>query len=182
MESLQGKLLIAAPSLDDPNFARAVVLIIQHDEDGAFGVVLNRPTDKSIREIWEEIGGGECLSEAKLHLGGPVSGPLLALHTNFALSEQEVLPGVYLSTRKDHLDQLVNEETMDLRLYAGYSGWGGGQLESEMEVGGWMTLPANSDYVFTAEDDLWDQAGKEITGDFIKRLGIRHVPDDPSFN
>ena len=183
MESLQGKLLIAAPSLADSNFNRSVVLIIQHDSEGAFGVVLNRCTDKTVRELWDEIGQGDCPCNELLHLGGPVSGPLMALHTNMALAEKEIVPGVYLATSREHIDSLVvDEDENTFRLFAGYAGWGEGQLETELEVGGWFTLPAEHEFIFWPAEDLWHQASTQFTGDLLKEIGVTHVPDDPSMN
>ena len=106
-ESLRGHLLIASPKLVDPNFHRTVVLMIQHTDDGALGLVLNRSTGKLLQNIWSEISEKPCDGELVLHLGGPVPGPLMALHTAEWLSDSEVLPGVFFhrGPRKDRGDR-----------------------------------------------------------------------------
>lgn len=183
MDSLKGHLLIAAPQLADPNFARAVVLMIEHDENGAFGVVLNRPSGRTVHEIWEELADDPCDCGESVNVGGPVGGPLLALHTHKSLAEAEVMPGVYLSAQREHLDELVRQRDGGFRLFSGYSGWGGGQLENELKQGGWITKKATKQYVFTDADDLWQRVGKDITEEVYRRgLKLKNFPDDPSLN
>jgi putative transcriptional regulator len=183
MDSLEGLLLVASPRLPDPNFYRSVVLIIQHDKQGAFGLILNRPTENTIEEIWEMIGEQPCDNDQPINLGGPVGGPLLALHDNSECSEREILPGVHFATHKDHLNHLVADSMSTLRIYTGYSGWGAGQLEGEMKMGGWMTLPASADYVFGDAEGMWKRAaqaiGEDVTGPLVTRAG---APSDPGFN
>ena len=128
MKSLQGQLLVATPRLGDENFFRAVVLMVEHTDDGALGVVLNRVAQQPVKELWAEVSEVPCESQRKINLGGPVSGPLLALHTNSEWSELEILSGVYLAAQKDFLDQLVQQEGYRWRIYLGHAGWGGGQL------------------------------------------------------
>src|SRR5437764_733950 len=101
MTSLQGQLLIASPKLLDPNFAQSVILMIQHNDEGALGLVLNRPLGMSVRSAWEQVSEIPCEIESPLLKGGPCEGPLMVVHTSAALSQVEVLPGVYFSTEKD---------------------------------------------------------------------------------
>lgn len=182
VDSLKGHLLIAAPQLGDPNFVRTVILMIDHDENGAFGIVLNRPSDRTVKEVWDELDDScECLES--INIGGPVVGPLLALHTQEYLAEAEVLPGLYLTAERENLDELVRQDYSTFRLFSGYSGWGEGQLEGELEQGGWITLKAKKEYVFVWDDDLWDRIGEEITRDVYRRgLKIKQFPTDPSLN
>jgi putative transcriptional regulator len=183
MNSLQGHFLAASPHLQDPNFVHTVVLLIQHDTDGALGVVLNRPTDKTIQQLWEDVHEPSCDNQQHLHLGGPVSGPLMALHTVPALGEFEVLPGLYFSTQKDHLEELVQSDDSRSRLFVGHSGWGGGQLENELQQGAWLTTPATLEDVFFDESQLWRRVTRQITGRMMQEaLKIKHVPDDPTVN
>ena len=183
-ETLKGNLLIAAPQLADPNFSRAVVLMIEHDENGAFGVVLNRPSGRTVKEVWEELNDDEsCDCFEIINVGGPVKGPLLALHTSESHAEADVLPGVYLAAQRETLDELVRSHYAEFRLFAGYSGWGEGQLESEMKQGGWITAKATKKHVFEMDDDLWARVGRDITSDvYRKGLKIKHFPNDPSLN
>ena len=89
MDSLEGHFLLASENLLDPNFARAVVLMIQHNDQGALGVILNRPTSKTVRELWQDVGQSPCQSQQPVCLGGPVSGPLMAVHPLAELAEVE---------------------------------------------------------------------------------------------
>ncbi|MBC8875172.1 MAG: YqgE/AlgH family protein [Planctomycetes bacterium] len=183
MDTLRGQLLIASPRLPDANFYHTVVLIIHHDDQGAFGVVLNRLANNTVAEVWEMIADGPCENQQPINLGGPVAGPLMALHTSEACSENEILPGVHFTTQKDNLNRLVRERNHSFRIFSGYAGWAAGQLENEMQVGGWMTLPASDEYIFGDAEGMWKLASQEVgEGITFPLLGDVDVPDDPSFN
>ncbi len=183
MESLAGQFLIASPHLPDPNFYRSVVLMIQHNEEGAFGVILNRPTDKTAGEVWELFSDEPCSPEQPIYLGGPVAGPLIALHTESASSEAQILRGVHLTTDRSNLATLICRGAEPLRLFVGYAGWGAEQLEGELEVGGWLTLPANRQDVFSDHNTIWNRVASRIGLDILSPTIRRHpVPDDPSVN
>lgn len=165
MDSLQGQLLIAPAHLSDPNFAHTVVLMIQHDQQGAFGVILNRSSERTIRDIWLQVHGTSCPCEAPVSLGGPVTGPLVALHPEPALGDLRVLPGVYCTMGAERLEELVATERTRIRFYAGYSGWGNGQLEAELATGSWLTTDARADEIFELPvQDLWARVVKRATG------------------
>jgi len=183
MKSLKGQLLVATPTLPDENFHRTVVLMIEHNQEGAWGVVLNRFADQSVADLWRQVSEEMCTSQQKVNIGGPVSGPLMALHTDRNLAEIEVLPDLYLAAQKGNLDQLVQQEDHPYRVFVGHSGWGGGQLEYELAQGAWLVTPAALEYVFFDEDDLWETVAKRI-GDAVlmESLHIRHIPTDPSMN
>ncbi len=185
MDSLTGHLLVASPYLVDPNFVQTVVLLIHHSSEGAFGVVLNRPSEKTIQDLWEEVNEGPCDNQQCLHLGGPVSGPLIAVHTDSSLAELEIVPGLYFSAHRDHIAQLVSQRNERFRLFVGHSGWGGGQLESELDVGSWLTAPATVDYVFCDETELWKTVSKQIGESLLLstlHLDPAQIPPDPSLN
>jgi len=183
MKSLEAHFLVAAPQLADPNFLHTVVLMIQHTEEGALGVVLNRPTTKTVRELWEEVGEAPCNAEGSVHLGGPVPGPIMSVHTNQFFAELEILPGVFFAAKKNNLDELVLQTDDPLRVFLGHAGWGPGQLENEMEEGAWQILPATAETIFYDGSDLWEKVRREIAGTALKSiLNIKHVPDDPSVN
>ncbi|MDA1195174.1 MAG: YqgE/AlgH family protein [Planctomycetota bacterium] len=165
MESLKGHLLVAPAYLADPNFSRAVVLMIQHDDDGAFGVILNRPTGRLISDVWRELRGSGCDCREQVHVGGPVAGPLVVLHTEPALAELPVVDGVYCSMSTEKIEELVSEDRKLVRIYAGYSGWGGGQLESELSTGSWLTTMADANAVFrTPDEELWARVTRAASG------------------
>lgn len=183
MASLQGSFLIASPHLGDGNFNRSVVLMVKHDDEGAFGLVLNRPTGNTVAEIWKLVSEVESDRRDPIYLGGPVSGPLMAVHGLASAAESEILDGVYLSAHKDQLREVVAAEDIPFRLFTGYSGWGAGQLEGELEAGGWLIAPATADLVFHDKDDLWEQVMHSVAKDILApSLQPKHVPNDPTLN
>jgi putative transcriptional regulator len=183
MRSLQGQFLVASPHLPDPNFFRSVVLMVQHDEQGALGLILNRPTNTTIRELWKNLTGEECSSIRHVDRGGPVEGPLMALHTVAESADSEVIPGVYFASREEFLRKVVHEAERPCRVFLGYAGWGAGQLESELEVGGWLTAPATVEEVFGDSGDLWRSVAAKIGSEILKTaVKTKHVPQDPSVN
>jgi len=183
MSSLQGKLLIASPDLGDGNFYRSVVLIIKHDDEGAFGLVLNRPTGNTVRSVWQMVTKQDLDCDRPIYLGGPVQGPLVCLHRLKACAEAEVLPGVYFAAHRDELTKIVSQKSKPFRLFMGYAGWAGGQLEGEMKAGGWLTVKANKGLVFDDRDDLWENVVRSIGQDVIAAaIKSKHVPQDPSLN
>ena len=153
MKTLHGQLLVAPPELRDLDFIGTVILPIQHSDEQAFGVVLNRPTSTTLRQAWR----GRCQAEGLLYSGGPVPGPLLALHTNRSLGEIEVLPGVFYSVRKDQLEQLVRCPGGPLKMFQSHVGWGPGDLERFLVDGPWRTLPATAEHVFHVGPNLWEE-------------------------
>jgi len=183
MQNLKGHLLVASPHLADPNFVKTVVLLIHHSEEGAFGVVLNRPADNTIKELWEQVGETPCESDRRVNVGGPVAGPLMAIHTDKQLGEMEILPGLYFAAQRDHLEELLRRTDRPFRVFVGHSGWGGGQLESELKEGAWLTTPATVDQVFGDDADLWRKVAQHIGESMlVSALKIKHVPQDPTVN
>lgn len=183
MESLEGHLLFASSQLLDANFVKTVVLMIQHNQQGALGVVVNRPTCKTVKELWEDVGDAKCESELPVYLGGPVSGPLMSVHTDHSLAEIEILPGLFFAAKKNNLDQLVLQQDQPYKVFVGHAAWSSGQLEGEIESGAWRTAPATMDYVFYDGDSLWEEGTRRIGTSMLKSmLRIKHLPKDPSMN
>lgn len=183
MASLQGSFLIASPHLGDGNFNRSVVLMVKHDEEGAFGLILNRPTESTVADIWKLIAEQPSDCQQPVYLGGPVSGPLMAVHGLESAAETEIIEGVYLSAHKDQLRTIVDAEDARFRLFTGYSGWGAGQLEGELEAGGWLVFPATAELVFHDKDDLWERVMHGVAQQILApTLKAKHVPDDPTLN
>jgi len=181
--SLAGHFLVASRYLRDPNFAQSVVLMIHHDQDGAVGVVINRPSDKTVRDVWQLIGNDPCDRDDFIYVGGPVPGPLVALHSIEAFSDHEVLPGLYVSTKRDALDLIVRKKDVSLRLCSGNAGWGSGQLEGEMEAGGWLSTPATVDDVFADHESIWKTVTQRIGLEIMApNVDSEHMPIDPSLN
>ena len=183
MESLKGHLLVASTYLPDPNFAKTIVLIVEHDENGALGIVLNRPSKHQLKDVWKNVTDETCHSRQLLRLGGPMGGPLMAIHTEELLADKPVIPGVYFSTEKENLLKLVKLDDEPYRFFSGYAGWGEGQLDGEVTSGDWLTMPATSDFLFSDGGDPWSEMLRAIFDDrLISALKIRHVPADPSLN
>ena len=179
---MTGHLLIAVPELPDRNFFRSVVLVFHHDESGASGVILNRPSEVTLAEVWQEVSDCQCDSQQTVSVGGPVQGPLIALHTSPVQAESEVIPGVYISMSRDQLNAIVTQESHEFKIFSGYAGWGPGQLDDEIEAGGWLTMEANFVHVFESPEELWKKVC-EAFGKHIMQAQIgRHVPPDPSLN
>ncbi len=182
MESLKGKLLIAVPELQDGNFFRSVVLMIQHDDEGASGVILNRPSEISVAQVWKEVSEIESPCELPVNVGGPVEGPLIALHTSLAFAESNLLEGVYVSMGRQNLNEIVAQDIQEFRIYSGYSGWSPGQLENEIDLGGWLIMPAEFEHVFQSPDQLWKKVCETFGQQIMESQLGAHVPPDPSMN
>jgi putative transcriptional regulator len=183
MPFLTGQFLVASPHLLDPNFVKTVVLLVQHTKEGALGVVINRPIDKNVQDLWREIGGGPCLSQQPVYLGGPVPGPLMAVHGLAEAAELEILPGIYFSASKQNLDQLVAQTDRPYKIFIGNAGWGAGQLENEIEEGAWLSSPATPDSLFRESDDLWSLVSRHIGRTVLESmLNIKDMPEDPRVN
>jgi putative transcriptional regulator len=165
-------LLIATPALRDPNFVQTVVLMGHHDEQGALGWVINRLHARPARDVLTTAHCEQVHAETPLHVGGPVpSDALLALYRGElpGVEAAEVAPGLSVSRSADVLPLLFSEPPGDGpvrgRLVFGYSGWGAGQLEREMQDGAWLALPADLDLAFSrVVEDLWQRC--------FARLGI----------
>ncbi len=155
MKSLQGHLLVAPPQERDLNFIGAVILLIQHSEEQAVGVLLNRRTTTTIRQVWR--GKGRCQRDDCVYSGGPVSGPLMALHTDATLGEIEVLPGVYYSVQYAHLEHLVRYPKHPFKMFQSHVGWGPGELERFVERHQWGVVPATPERVFPEGPGLWEE-------------------------
>ena len=167
----------------DPNFARSLVFLIQHGQDGALGVVVNRPLDKTVQSLWREVGSAPCHSHQPVYLGGPVPGPLMSLHTKEGFAEDEPAPGVFFAAKKQHLDALVLEDDPTCKIFLGHAGWGAGQLENELRQGAWRTMPATIESVFSVDDALWEKAFREIGQSVLKSiLNLDELPPDASVN
>jgi putative transcriptional regulator len=165
-------LLIATPSLRDPNFEQTVVLMGHHDAQGALGWVINRLHERPAREILTPQHRGQVHAETPLHVGGPCpTDALLAVFRGEPgdVESAELAPGLSVSRSADILPRLFGQPPGEAlvrgRLVFGYSGWGPGQLERELQEGAWLALPSEQDLAFARRvDDLWRRC--------FERLGI----------
>lgn len=179
---LKGQLLLDAGGLGGSFFARTVVLICQHDAEGAFGLVLNRATDKKFSEvITADLPEG--LKDQPLFLGGPVQPSAMSyLHSDAFLPEANVMPGLSLGHSLEELLDFSSDfsPSRKLKTFAGYAGWAPGQLEGEMKHNAWLTHPATLDLVFDPEPEkLWQ---KILRGKGWKFRLLAETPEDPTVN
>ena len=170
---LKSSLLVAMPQLNDPNFERSVLLMVEHDTTASFGLVLNRPADLRLSELFSSLQfewKGDA--NATIAWGGPVepsSGWMLFGDSPSPLEADEqvspVLPGVNFGGSLDVLRQLAESPPPQLRFFLGYSGWGPGQLEFEIAQGAWLSAEAIPEIIFEAPaDEMWDRV--------VRGLGI----------
>lgn len=179
----KGRLLVATPPLEDPHFDRTVVYMLEHHDAGALGVIINRPIEEALHEPldrWSDLIDGSMFS------GGPVEpDALIALAlTKQVLAEatDELAPvsGIIASADLTADPAFVAARVNAVRVFRGYSGWGPGQLEGEIEAGAWLVLDAEPNDVFDARpDDLWRTVLRRQGG---RLAWLADAPDDLSMN
>lgn len=157
-----GNILIATNELMDSNFFRTVVLLFQYDSDGAAGLVLNRPLNLGLAQVWHDVAQKTCPSDQNLYWGGPVEGPLMVLHSRLMLAEIPIMAKVFLSTQRDSIDEVLTEAAPPFRAFSGYAGWGAGQLDQEVALGGWFVMPGDVDFVFGEPSSQWRRACQRL--------------------
>jgi len=180
--SLKGQLLLDSGQLRGSFFHRSVVLICHHDTDGAFGLVLNQPTENKVGDaLVADLP--DHVKEQTLFVGGPVqTNALTYLHTDSFIPEANVLPNLSMGHSLDDLQDISESfsSTKQIRCFAGYSGWTGGQLESEMERKAWLVHPATIELAFATEPkDLWK---KILIAKGWKYRLLADTPEDLSWN
>lgn len=149
---MAGSLLLAHPAMKDPNFRRSVVLMSAHNDEGAMGVVLNRPLGKRLGELSGDFALGP-LAGVPLYKGGPVQTEQLVLA---AWQTRDDGFRLYFGIEPDRAQQLMGEEDTHLRAFMGYSGWSAGQLENEMKLHTWVVADVPADLLtHTQDDSLW---------------------------
>jgi putative transcriptional regulator len=181
----KGSLLIANPVLPDPNFSRTVILLCDHDEQGSFGLVINRSTHLKAPDLFLNINILKSYNE-KIYLGGPVSQSMvffLCRSPSAAGKLDEICSGVYLGSNLETLESLyssLENPEQDIRFYLGYSGWSGGQLAEEMEQNSWLVQRANEQFIFLDSENLiWPKAVNSL-GE--KYQYLMKAPVNPQWN
>jgi putative transcriptional regulator len=159
-KSLKGHLLLDSGELRGSFFNRSVVLICQHDDQGAFGLVLNQPSPNKVGDVLV-ADLPETIKDLNVFVGGPVQTNALSyLHSDVFLPDANVMPNLNLGHSLEELVDLGDSfaTTQQIRLFAGYAGWSAGQLESELKRKAWLTHPASLDLVFRADPtELWNE-------------------------
>ena len=177
--SLTGQFLISESHLIDPNFQFTVILIVSHDTEGALGLVVNKPSSSALGDVFPEQFGDHCASHIPIFIGGPVQQEYLFLvEQGLAESQQPegsllVTDSVYfvpnvrpvLEYIQDSWDDIPHDMRPSLRFFAGYSGWGSGQLEAELSQDSWVVHSASSDIIFnTHPENGWRDALRKKGG------------------
>jgi putative transcriptional regulator len=177
-----GVLLIADPFLKDPNFMRTVVFLTEHKEEGSIGFVLNRQYENTLDELLPEIEGHKF----PVYYGGPVQ--MNTIHFLHRYPDEipggvEVMKGVWWGGDFDSLIRLINNGGIDpdkIRFYIGYSGWGTGQLEAEMQEKTWLTVEASRALVFHSRaEEIWRDSLRHMGGEYEMMINF---PIDPQLN
>jgi putative transcriptional regulator len=181
-ESLRGKLILASPVLRDPNFVRTVVLIAEHTDDGAMGLVLNRPAASTVGEAVPDLSWLAGDAEP-VYVGGPVAETAVIVLAEFdrpelagALVDEDL---GFIGSDADDQEALAGA-IRRARVFAGHAGWGPGQLEDELAEEAWIIEPPKREEIFTLEPgDLW--------ASILRRKGQRYallatMPPDPTLN
>ena len=179
MDFLQGKLIVSSPSLIDPNFRKTVVLIAHHDEEGALGLVLSRPSDVPAAEAVPVLDGLPG-AEDPVFVGGPVQPEAFMVLAEFEDVEEAAAPIVdrlgFMPADAEPADLAIKR----LRLFAGYSGWGSGQLEDELAENSWIVVDAAAEDAFADDPDvLWRTVLQRKGGAFSL---MENMPFDPGLN
>jgi putative transcriptional regulator len=182
MESLRGQLIIASPAVMDPNFRQTVVLLAEHTEEGAMGVVLNREADVTVGEAVPELAplAGD---DATVHVGGPVSDSAVTVLAEFTEPDRAALLVAedlgFVPADVDDGEALA-AAVRRARVFAGHAGWGPGQLEAEMEEESWIVeVPQREDVFCEAPEELWSAVLRRKGGEYAV---IATMPVDPSVN
>lgn len=176
-----GKLLIAEPFLHDTNFARSVVMLSEHTEQGTVGFILNRPTMLSLEDLLPELSD----TNLTIYQGGPVQ--MDTLHMLHRMPDliggHEISPGIFWGGSYDALTNAIRNHLCDpsnLRLFIGYAGWNEGQLEKELKEGSWLVTDGNPALLFdTATEDTWKKAIFSLGRDFSY---LANMPINPLLN
>ena len=192
MESIQGKALVASPYLTERNFLRSVVYIMRHDEEGAFGLILNRPTSVCVGDLLERCLGRPCQNPEPIYNGGPVEGPLIVVHNRPNAGEPSDSDsasefcedlGLYIATEQKVLTDIWQKNDCKYRCFDGYSGWGEGQLDAELKAGGWLVWDAPPETVFADPEPMWKRAVQQIGRDILSvKIDDSRIPIDPASN
>jgi putative transcriptional regulator len=183
MKSLKGQLLLDSGQLTGSFFHRTVVLICQHDAEGAFGLILNRASEGKVGEILV-ADLPDSIKNQMLYVGGPVQPAALSyLYSDLFLSDANVLPNLSVGHSLENLVELAEGYSAgrEIRVFAGYAGWAAGQLDGEMKREAWLTHPATGELVFKADSSgLWQEILRQKHG-WKYRL-LSEMPDDLSWN
>jgi putative transcriptional regulator len=186
-DSVRGQFLIAGTQLRDPTFFKTVVLMVEHCDDGAMGLVINRPTSVNMANM---LAGHFDIptTDEVIYSGGPVEPKaLFVVHDSSELSDGEnpVVPGIHVASSTDVFERVIqsyltSDDEMEFRIFAGCAGWGAGQLEDELERGDWYLQPATAGMTLDADPyEIWDRLVEQV---HQSHRILPHSTSDPEWN
>jgi putative transcriptional regulator len=180
VESLRGQLLIATPVIVDPNFRRTVVLLAEHSEEGAMGLVLNRPSESLVADAVPPLAG-LVDGDEPVYVGGPVEPSAVVVLADFEDPAEagSLVVGSIGFVVADEEHTLAAASVRRSRVYAGYAGWSAAQLEAELQEEAWFVEPAQPEDAFADPDALWSDVLRRKGGEYTV---IAMMPEDPSVN
>ena len=179
----EGQALVASPYLADRNFLRSVVYLVKHDEEGAYGLILNRPTELTVGELLQHVTEEEFDIAEPIYHGGPVEGPIVIVHEQESEGSSPIEPGVYLSSDQDDFTTICNQTTARYRVFNGYAGWAPQQLDEELKQGGWLIWKITKEELFAPSEEIWQTAVRQIGRDILTgSIAAGRIPEDPSTN
>ncbi|WP_075081518.1 YqgE/AlgH family protein [Mariniblastus fucicola] len=166
---------------------RTVVLVLQDSDEGIFGVVLNRPATPDMLLAWQQLADQPTFAAERLVSGGPVQGPVLALHSKQELAEVEIQGGLFVSVQQNAIERLseleLSEENSAFRIVLGAVNWESGKLQHELDQGSWFVVDGDPSLVFSDPTKLWERSVRQYGADSIRSLtGISQFPADPLLN
>lgn len=182
--NLSGSLLVAAPGWNDGQYQESVCLIVHHSVQGAVGVMLNRPLPCEVTAIWQLMGQtGKSKLDGKVYLGGPDSGPVVAMHQREELAEFSTGEGVFFAAQLDYLKALLSDPKCEVKIYAGQIAWEAGALDQQFDKGCWLPISVTQRVVFEEAERMWPTAMRQVGDRVIQGLvGVRQAPADVSVN
>lgn len=167
------RLLVAKPTMSDPRFQESVVLVTRHGGPGPIGLILNKPTEIHLNDLFSDLPEMDEQT-GRVYFGGPVSNEILAFMVETESQPRKALSivdQIYLALDPDLLRDFIDhpEQRRELRVFSGYAGWGPGQLEAEIERGDWWELPLRRKYLFTeSPETLWKRLVRELEGQWVR--------------
>ena len=181
MSDLAPGFLVAVPQLGDPNFQRALIVLMEHNKDGALGIVINRTGTINLADVArsQNMRPTDDLAEKPVYVGGPVQSERgFVLHGLAGLDESvEIKDGLFVSSSLDALKHLLTLPDSSFRLCLGYAGWGPGQLEKELQEGAWISAPLTRRHVLvTPPAKAWESVLRDMGIDpaMLQHVGGRH--------
>jgi putative transcriptional regulator len=177
-----GSFLIATSALQGSSFDKAVIVVLQSNRAGTFGVVLNRPADSQLTTSWREATGLNCGSSTLVN-GGPIGGPVMALHPERSFGEVEICNGVCLSIDSQSIKLLAEQNEFPYRIVLGIAGWKSGQLEQEIRQGLWYQFEADPIHIFDDPFTMWHSFTRNFGLKILSQwVGDRMIPESPQNN